>query len=131
MSQGQYMSVRILIVEDRPDNQKLMAYLLTKCGYQVLVADTGEEGIEMALRQDFDLILCDVRMAGIDGYEVARRLKSEPKCCRTPLVAVTAMTRPSDRDELLAGGFDGFVPKAISPLLFLRQIQNFLPSSES
>lgn len=121
------MSTRILIVENHPDSQKLMAYLLEKSGYQVLLADTGEEGIELAQHENFDLILCDICMSGTDGYEVARRLKAESKCCRTPLVAVTALTRPGDRDQVLAAGFDGYVSKAIAPQLFIRQIQGFLP----
>ena len=107
-----------------------MAYLLEKCGYQVLLADTGEEAIELAQNEQFDLILCDIRMSGADGYEVARRLKSEPNCRRTTLVAVTALTRPSDRDQVLEAGFDGYVPKAIAPQLFIQQIQSFLPSSK-
>lgn len=117
---------RILIVENHPANQKLMAYLLEKSGCEVVLADTGEEGISLAQGQAFDLILCDIHMIGIDGYEVARRLKADPKCRSIPLVAVTAMTRPSDRDHVLAAGFDGYVPKAIAPKLFIKQIQSFL-----
>ncbi len=120
------MSARILIVEDHPDNQKLMVYLLEKCGYQVQVAETGEQGLEFAQRDAFDLILCDIRMPGIDGYEVARQLKADPQRCQTPLVATTAMFRPGDRDHVLAAGFDGYVPKAIAPQLFINQVQGFL-----
>jgi len=118
---------QILLIENHPANQKLMAYLLEKSGFQVVVADSGEEGIKLAQSQPFDLILCDIRMAGIDGYEVARRLKADPKSHWIPLVAVTAMTRPSDGDQVLAAGFDGYVPKAIAPKLFIRQVQSFLP----
>jgi two-component system cell cycle response regulator len=117
---------RILIIENHPANQKLMAYLLEKSGCQVVLADNGEDGIRLAQGEAFDLILCDIHMTGIDGYEVARRLKVDPKCRSIPLVAVTAMTRPSDRDQVLSAGFDGYVPKAIAPKLFIRQIQSFL-----
>ena len=124
------MSARLLIVENHPASQKLMRYLLEKSGYQVQLADTGEEGIELALREEFDLILCDIRMSGMDGYEVARRLKTDPKCCRTPLVAITALTGPGDRDLVLAAGFDGYVAKAIAPQHFIRQVEGFLSGSK-
>lgn len=124
------MPARILVVEDHPDSRKLMAYLLEHCGHQVLVAGTGEAALEIAQREAFDLILCDIYMAGIDGYEVARRLKANPRCSRTPLVAVTALVRPSDLEQVLAAGFDGYVTKAISPQLFLQQVQSFLPGGE-
>ena len=124
------MSSRILIVENHPDNQKLMSYLLEKCGHQVLLAETGEEGIEFARREDFDLILCDICMPEMDGFEVARRLKSDPKCRQTPLVAITALTRFDDRDKVLAAGFDGYVPKAIPPRLFIQQVESFLSGGE-
>ena len=120
------ISPRILIIENHPANQKLMKYLLEKSGFEVALADTGEEGIRRAQGEAFDLILCDIYMTGIDGYEVARRLKADPKCRCITLVAVTAMTRPSDRDQVLAAGFDGYVPKAIAPRLFIEQVQNFL-----
>lgn len=120
------MSAHIPIIED----QQLMVTLLAKCGYEVLLAGTGEEGIELAQRETFDLILCDIRMSGMDGFEVAHRLKADPKCCQTPLVAITALTRLSDRDQLLAAGFDGYVPKAIAPQLFIQQVQSFLSGSE-
>lgn len=125
------MSARILIIEDQPANQKLMLTLLENCGYQVQIAGTGEEGIELAQRETFDLILCDIRMPGMDGFEVARHLKADPKCCQTKLVAITALTRLSDRDQLVAAGFDGYVPKAIAPQLFIQQVQSFLSGGES
>ena len=120
------MTTRICIIEDHPDNQKLMAYLLESCGYQVVLADTGEAGLEFAHRENFDLILCDVRMSGIDGYDVARLLKADPKCCHTRLIACTALTTLADREEAFAAGFDGCISKAIAPRLFIQQVQSFL-----
>lgn len=124
------MSARILIVEDRPANQKLMKYLLERSGFQVTLADTGEEGIELAQRTGFDLILCDIRMPGVSGYEVARCLKADPKCCHTPLVAITALGQNDDRDQMFESGFDGCVAKAIAPQLFIKEVQSFLPCRE-
>ena len=124
------MAVHILVVEDHPANQKLMAYLLGTCGYLVQLAATGEEALELAQQVDFDLILCDIHMTGMDGYEVARRLKGDPKRCRIPLVAVTALVQSGDREEVLAAGFDGYIAKAIAPQLFIQQVQSFLPVRE-
>ncbi len=120
------MPLRILIVENHPDSRQLMGYLLESFGYQVQLAANGEEGIERALHEDFDLILCDVRMPGTDGYEVARRLRADPLRCKTPLVAVTALTWHGNHDHLLTAGFDGYVSKAIAPQHFVQQIQDFL-----
>lgn len=120
------MSARILIIENHPDCRKLMAYLLEKSGYHVQLADTGEAGLALAQHGDFDLILCDIRMPGIDGYEVARRLKSDPNRCKVPLVAITALTQLGDRDHVLAAGFDGYVAKAVPPQHFIQQVQSFL-----
>ena len=124
------MPARILIIENHPDNRQLMAYLLEKHGYQVSLAGSGEEGIELALRDGFDLILCDIRMSGMDGYEVARRLKADPKCRQIPLVAITALTWLDNRDDAIAAGFDGYISKAIAPRLFVQQVQGFLPGNE-
>jgi len=120
------MAARILIIENHPDNQKLMAFLLERSGYCVVVANTGEAGIEAASNAQFDLILCDICMPGIDGYEVARRLKATPHLRRTPLVAVTAMIHPGDHEQALAAGFDGYVAKATAPQHFIQQVQSFL-----
>lgn len=121
------MTARILIIENHPDNQKLMGYLLEKSGYRVLFADSGEEGIDLALREHFDLILCDIRMSGMDGCDVARHLKADPKCQGTPLVAVTALTGSAEQEEIREAGFDGYLAKAIAPRLFIEQVRSFLP----
>ncbi len=120
------MPPHILIIENHPDNQRLMAYLLERSGYQVSLASTGEEGIETALNAEFDLILCDICMPGIDGYEVARRLKADTRYAKTPLVAVTAMLHPSDHDRILAAGFNGYAAKATAPHQFLEYVRGFL-----
>lgn len=124
------MSARILVIDDHPDNQKLMSYLLEKSGFDVVLASSGEEGLQLAQQQVFDLVLCDIRLPGIDGYEVARQLKSDLRCARWPIVAVSASTSIDNRNSALAAGFDGCINKAISPQLFIQQVQMFLPSSE-
>ncbi len=120
---------RILVIEDNPANLELMTYLLKAFGHIALTAGDGAEGIEAARRQTPDLIICDVHMPRMDGYEVARRLKEHPHLRRIPLIAVTALAMVGDRDKLLAAGFDGYIDKPIVPELFAKQIEAFLPKS--
>ena len=78
-------------------------------------------------REHPDLIICDVQLPDIDGFEVARRLKRDPELRPIPLVAVTALAMVGDRDRVLAAGFDGYLAKPIDPEMFARQIEDFLP----
>lgn len=116
----------ILVIEDNATNLELMTYLLQAFGHTPLSAGDGETGLEIARREIPDLIICDVQMPGIDGYEVARRLKSDPALRAIPLVAVTALAMVGDRDKVLAAGFDGYIAKPIDPETFVRQAEAFL-----
>jgi two-component system cell cycle response regulator len=120
------MPYRILIIEDNLTNLELMTYLLRAHDHMVLTAGDGAEGIELMGREKIDLIICDVHLPKLDGYEVARRLKSHPFLYRVPLVAVTALAMVGDRDKVLAAGFDGYIDKPITPELFVNQIETFL-----
>jgi len=122
------MAARILVIEDNATNLQLMAYLLSAFGYKVLTATTGEEGLEAARRESPDLIVCDVQLPGLDGYEVARRLKRHSALRTMPLVAVTALAMVGDREKVLAAGFDGYLGKPIVPQTFVRDVTAFLGS---
>lgn len=117
---------RILLVEDNPANLELMSYLLGSFGYLAATATDGGAGMDAARDGAFDLIVCDVHMPGIDGYEVARRLKADPALRTVPLVAVTALAMVGDRDKVLAAGFDGYIAKPIDPETFVRQVEAYL-----
>jgi two-component system cell cycle response regulator len=123
------MATRILVIEDNPTNLQLITYLLSAYGYTVLTAIDGEEGLEAAHREPPDLIICDVQLPKLDGYEVARRLKSHPALRTIPLVAVTAMAMVGDRERVLAAGFDGYVAKPVIPQSFVQEVELFLGSS--
>ncbi|MCC2669285.1 MAG: divK 2 [Armatimonadetes bacterium] len=116
---------RILVIEDNPTNLQLMAYLLRAFGHTVLEAQDGEPGLVRAAELP-DLILCDVHLPGLDGYQVARYLKSHPVLRSVPLVAVTALAMVGDRDRVMEAGFDGYLPKPIEPEAFVRQVEAFL-----
>lgn len=121
------MGANILLVEDHPENRKLSVYLLEKAGHRVRTTDSGEHALEIAVAETFDLIICDIHLPGIDGYEVAHRLKANPLWRRAPLIAVTALAMVGDRDKVLMSGFDGYLSKPITPQTFTRQIEAFLP----
>jgi two-component system cell cycle response regulator len=120
------MAARILVIEDNPANLDLMTYLLTAFGHTPLAAAAGEEGLEVVRREVPDLVICDVQLPQMDGYEVARWLKSHPSLRTIPLVAVTALAMVGDRDKMLAAGFDGYIAKPISPETFVGEVEKFL-----
>jgi two-component system cell cycle response regulator len=125
------MSTRILVIEDNPTNLDLMTYLLSAFGYTPLTAHDGEEGLQAAQRETPDMIICDLQLPRLNGYEVARWLKSHPDMRAIPLVAVTALAMVGDRDKVLAAGFDGYIAKPIDPQTFVGQVERFLRHERS
>jgi two-component system cell cycle response regulator len=115
-----------LVIEDNPTNLQLVMYLLQAFGHEVSGAREGAEGIEMARRNKPELILLDIHMPKMDGYEVASRLRNDPDCRHIPIVAVTALAMVGDREKLLASGFDGYISKTIEPDTFSGKLQEFL-----
>ena len=103
-----------------------MAYLLTAFGHQVFEAHEGLAGIEMARREKPDLILLDIHMPRMDGYEVAHQLRADAECSKIKVVAVTALAMVGDREKILASGFDGYIAKPLDPETFSAQVNGFL-----
>src|ERR671925_896748 len=120
------MAARILVIEDNPANLDLMTYLLKAFEHTPLAARDGEEGLEIARQEEPDLIVCDVQLPKLDGYEVARWLKNHPRLRTIPLVAVTALAMVGDRDKVLAAGFDGYIAKPIAPRTFVKEVETYL-----
>jgi CheY-like chemotaxis protein len=121
------MSAIILVIEDNRDNITLVDYLLRAHGYAPLLARSGIEGIRLAAEQRPDLILLDIRMPGMDGYEVAATIKRQARRRRTRVVAMTASAMVGDRQRIKAAAFDGYIQKPIDPETFIFQIEEFLP----
>lgn len=119
---------RLLVIEDNPDNLELMTYLLKAAGHRVASAPDGAEGLAAVRRDPPEVIVCDVHLPKVDGYEVARQLKADPRLGRIPLLAVTALAMVGDRDKVLAAGFDGYLAKPIDPPEFARQVEHYLPA---
>jgi two-component system cell cycle response regulator len=121
------MAADILIIEDNPANLELMRYLLSAFGHAPFHADTGAEGVRLALERRAHLILCDLQLPDIDGFEVLKRLRAQPATARIPVIAVTALAMVGDRERALAAGFDAYVAKPIDPETFVRQVESVLP----
>lgn len=121
------MLARILIIEDHPANRELMGYLLKSFGYTPEVAVDGPSGLAAVMSRPFDLVLCDIHLPGIGGYEIIRHIKTDADRRRVAVVAVTAMAMVGDRDKILAAGFDGYLAKPIEAETFVSDVEAFLP----
>lgn len=121
------MKTRILIVEDNQTNLALMEYLLRAFGYEVLTARDGEEGVTVAEREQPDLILMDLQLPRMTGFEAAVRIRAAAPLSRVPIIAVTAFAMVGDRERVLAQGFDGYMSKPITPETFVSDIEAYLP----
>ena len=119
----------ILIVEDNEKNMKLARDVLQARGYQTLEAVTGEDGVRVATERRPDLVLMDIQLPGINGIEALRRLRAEAACARVPIVAFTASVTPTDRSQIAAAGFDGFLGKPINLKEFLDTVQRLLAAN--
>jgi two-component system cell cycle response regulator DivK len=121
------MSKRILVVEDQEDNRRIIRDLLTASGYALIEAVTGEEGVAAAEREKPDLILMDIQLPGLDGYEATRRIKAIPALKQVPVIAVTSYALSGDDQKAFAAGCDGYVTKPFSPRQLLAKIREYLP----
>jgi two-component system cell cycle response regulator DivK len=123
------MGGRILIIEDHEENRRILHDLLASARYEVIEALTGEEGVALAARHVPDLILMDIQLPGIDGYEATRRIKAQPALRDIPLIAVTSYALSGDDAKALAAGCDGYVTKPFSPRSLLRVIREHLTAA--
>lgn len=121
------MKAKVLLIEDNEQNRYLVAFLLEARGHVVVHAGSGPIGIELAGQVRPDLILLDIQLPGMDGYAVARALKSSPALKAIPIVAVTSYAMTGDREKALAAGADGYIEKPINPETFYSEIEGFLP----
>jgi CheY-like chemotaxis protein len=120
------MAARILVIEDNPINLELMTYLLGAFNHTVLTATDGNEGYNLIEQERVDLIICDVHLPKVDGYQVARRLKQHPELRKVPIVAVTALAMVGDREKVLAAGFDDYISKPVTPDTFVKQLEGLI-----
>lgn len=121
------MSYSILIIEDNEQNRYLATFLLEKRGYRVTSAFDGVSGIEYAKESRPDLILLDIQLPRMDGYAVAKTLRTIDLLKDTPIIAVTSYAMVGDREKAIEAGCNGYIEKPINPETFVEEISIFLP----
>lgn len=119
------MSKRILLVEDEADNMQILRDLLA-ADYNIDEAENGEQALASVARQRPDLILMDIQLPVMDGYEATRRLKADPALCAIPIIAITSYALGEDEKRARAAGCDDFVAKPYSPRLLLAKVRDYL-----
>lgn len=120
------MSQRILVIEDNEDNRRIVRDLLTSVGYEIIEAVTGEEGVTMAGTHVPELILMDIQLPGLDGYDATRRIKADSTLRHIPIIAVTSYALSGDDVKAFEAGCDGYVSKPFSPRALLAKIREYL-----
>ena len=121
---------RILVIEDHEENRRLLRDLLTSFGYELIEAVTGEEGVIAAENERPNLILMDIQLPGIDGYETTRRIKANPALNRIPVIAVTSYALSGDDIKAFAAGCDGYVSKPLDTRTLPALIASYLRESK-
>ena len=119
---------RVLVVEDQAENLDLMVYLLSAFGHETMVARDGAEGVAVVTQGYPELVVMDLQMPVMNGYQAATQIKADPRLSSIPLVAVTAHAMVGDREQIIAAGFDGYLTKPIDPQVFVRELERYLVS---
>ena len=122
------MTKRILVVEDEEDNRQILRDLLATSGYEMVEAEDGEQALAAVDQHRPDLILMDIQLPIMDGYEATRRIRANPANKRIPIIAVTSYVLSGNESMALAAGCDAYVPKPYSPRELLAKIREFLPT---
>jgi two-component system cell cycle response regulator DivK len=120
------MSKHILVVEDQEDNRQIIRDMLTFTDYKIMEAESGEHALEAVGKQRPDLILMDIQLPGMDGYETTRRIKADPALRSITIIAVTSYALSGEEQKAQAAGCDAYVPKPYSPRQLLAKIRQYL-----
>jgi CheY-like chemotaxis protein len=120
------MNAKVLLIEDNAENRYLVTFLLKQRGHEVIPAESGPLGLDLAKKLRPDLILLDIQLPGMDGHAVARALKSDLQLRHIPVIAVTSYAMVGDREKCLAAGAEGYIEKPINPESFVAEIERFL-----
>jgi len=117
---------KVLVIEDNRDNMRLITYALERSGYKVVPAETGEEGVELAIRERPCFIIMDINLPGIDGLETTRRIRASEADGEIPIIAITSFAMYGDRDKVLDAGCTAYFEKPIDPLTIIDKIHTLL-----
>lgn len=118
---------RILLVEDTEDNRQIMRDLLANSDFELLEAHDGKQGVAMAASELPDLILMDIQLPEMNGYDATRHIKADPLTSHIPIIVVTSYALSGDEAQAIAAGCDAYVAKPFSPRMLLTRIHEFLP----
>jgi CheY-like chemotaxis protein len=124
---GREAGMKILYVEDNDDNIYMLRSRLTRAGYTVVVATDGAQGVAMAASERPDLVLMDLSLPVLDGWEAARRIKTAPETSGIPIIALTAHAMPGDQEKALAAGCDDFDTKPVELARLIGKIRALAP----
>lgn len=113
---------KVLVIEDNRDNLKLITYALNRAGYAVISAETGEDGVELALQEKPFFIIVDINLPGIDGIETTRRIRNSDINDTIPIIAITSYAMLGDREKIMGAGCNGYFEKPIDPLTIMDKI---------
>lgn len=117
---------KALVIEDSRDNLRLIGYVLRRNGYEVLAAETGEEGVALAIRQRPYFIIVDINLPGIDGIETTRRIRNSGVDGSIPIIAITSHALLGDRERIIAAGCNGYFEKPFDPLTIMDRIHGIV-----
>ena len=122
---------KVLVVEDNPNNMKLITLVLNKHGYETIGAATGKEGVEKAATEKPDMILMDILLPDIDGLETTRRIRKIESMQKVPIIAITSYAMAGDRDKIMEAGCNGYFEKPINPLTIIGDIEKIVEGMQS
>ncbi len=120
------MNKRILLIEDNEQNRYLATFLMQARGWDMVHAEDGPTGIALATQVKPVIILLDIQLPGMDGYEVAQTLRKDAALASIPIVAVTSYAMPGDRERCLASGCNGYIEKPIDPTTFGEEVEKYM-----
>jgi two-component system cell cycle response regulator DivK len=121
------MTKRVLLVEDNPHNRKIFSGMLTHSGFEVIEAEDGHQAIAAMAKQLPDIVLMDLSIPGIDGWEVTRRFKADARTKAVPIIALTAHAMRGDEERARAAGCDHYLAKPVSPKKVVEEVRRLLP----
>jgi len=121
------MSKRILVVEDQADNRQIIRDMLAGTDYAITEAEDGEQALAAVAKERPDLILMEIQLPSMDGYEAMRRIRTNPALLSIPIIAVTSFAPSGEEQKARAAGCDDFVPKPYSPRELLAKIRQYIP----
>jgi CheY-like chemotaxis protein len=116
----------VLVVEDNKDNLQIITYALQRAGYEVIAAETGEEGVELAVARRPFFIVMDINLPGIDGIEATCRIRASVIGGTIPIIAITSYAMRGDREKILSAGCNGYFEKPFDPLTIVDQIHKLI-----